>query len=55
MLTSDNAGFALGARLVEHEAKSMKSNQEVDVPTSIALSAPPPAPSAFALSFDAAP
>ena len=47
-----------GARLAEHEAKSMKSNHEVNMPTSMDLSAPRPAwlkPSAAALSFDAAP
>lgn len=47
-----------GARLAGHEAKSMKSNHEVDAPTSMDLSASRPAwskPSVVALSFDTAP
>ena len=57
--TSGNSRVcASGARLAEHEARSMKSNHEVDAPTSMDLSASRPAwskQSAVALSFDAAP
>ena len=41
MRTSPNSRVcASGARLAEHEVKSMKSNHEVDAPTSMDLSAP---------------